>query len=184
MLSIKLNLVFYDITKLQLDWTLDGDGTPLYMTGILQASPPTFTKLALPGAIVLHEQLGLNRYTDRSLLELSVYRWVYLVKATLIWFMAVKVETILPMEITATCATKWIVWAYMSLSKITSSWFVLFWLLVFIHLKCLINLGLLCENVYLCYFLILIKMTLKWFCWYVEHVTVIESSTTFHSKTI
>ena len=109
MLSIKLNLLFYDITKLQLDWTLDGDGTPLYMTGILQASLPTFTKLALPGTIVLHKQiickLGLSQYTDRSPLELSVYRWVYLVKATLIWFMVVKVETILPMEITATCST-------------------------------------------------------------------------------
>ena len=58
MLSIKLNLLFYEITKLQLDWTLDGDGTPLYMTGILQASLPTFTKLALPGTIVLHEQIG------------------------------------------------------------------------------------------------------------------------------
>ena len=106
MLSIKLNLLFHDITKLQLDWTLDGDGTPLYITGILQASPPTFTKLALPGTIVLHEQiickLELSQYTDRSPLELSVYRWVYLVKATLIWFMVVKVETILPMETTAT----------------------------------------------------------------------------------
>ena len=49
-------------------------------------------------------KLGLSQlYTDRSPLELSVYRWVYLVKATLIWFMVVKVETILPMEITATC---------------------------------------------------------------------------------
>ena len=92
MLSIKLNLLFYNITKLQLDWTLDGDGTPLYMTGILQASPPM-------------SKLGLSQYTDRSPLELSVYRWVYLVKATLIWFMVVKVETILPMEITATCVT-------------------------------------------------------------------------------
>ena len=60
MLSIKLNLLFYDITKLQLDWTLDGDGTPLYMTGILQACSPTFTKLALPGTIVLHEQIGVE----------------------------------------------------------------------------------------------------------------------------
>ena len=60
MLSIKLNLLFYDITKLQLDWILDGDGTPLYMTGILQASRPTFTKLALPGTIVLNEQIGVE----------------------------------------------------------------------------------------------------------------------------
>ena len=60
MLSIKLNLLFYDITKLQLDLTLDGDGTPLYMTGILQASLPTFTKLALPDTIVLHEQIGVE----------------------------------------------------------------------------------------------------------------------------
>ena len=60
MLSIKLNLLFYDITKLQLDWTLDGEGTPLYMTGILQATPPAFTKLALPGTIVLHEQIGVE----------------------------------------------------------------------------------------------------------------------------
>ena len=60
MLSIKLNLLFYDITKLQLDWTLDGDGTPLYMTGILQASPPKFTKLVLPGTIVLHEQIAVE----------------------------------------------------------------------------------------------------------------------------
>ena len=60
MLSIKLNVLFYDITKLQLDWTLDGDGMPLYVTGILQASAPRFTKLALPGTIVLHEQIRVE----------------------------------------------------------------------------------------------------------------------------
>ena len=36
------------------------------------------------------------------LIDRHIYRWVYLVKATLIGFMAVKVEIILPMEITAT----------------------------------------------------------------------------------
>ena len=33
MLSIKSSLLFYDITKWQLDWSLDSDDRPLYMTG-------------------------------------------------------------------------------------------------------------------------------------------------------